>query len=107
MRQFRHFLIFALLIASTASAGLAQTAAPVHNCAPHAVVVERLASDYGESRQSIGLGDDNSVIEVFASLESGTWTITVTVPGGPTCLVASGQAFAVVAESLPVPGQDA
>lgn len=71
------------------------------NCADHAAVVERLASRYGESRQSIGLGSDNSVVEVFASLETGSWTITVTRPGGPTCLVAAGQAFQQVSEALP------
>ena len=63
------------------------------NCGARDVVVERLASTYGESRQSIGLAPNNSVVEVFASLETGTWTITVTMPSGMTCLVASGQSF--------------
>ena len=71
------------------------------NCATHAAVVERPAAGYGETRQSIGMGADNTVVEVFASLEAGTWTITVTQPGGPTCLVACGQAFQVLAEALP------
>ncbi len=71
------------------------------NCAPHAAVVERLAVNYGESRQSIGLGSDNSVVEVFASTETGSWTIVVTRPGGPSCLVAAGQSFQQVAEALP------
>ena len=62
-------------------------------CADRDRVVERLATGYGETRQSIGLGANNAVIEVFASLETGTWTITVTTPQGLTCLVASGQAF--------------
>jgi len=70
------------------------------NCADRALVLERLATAYGESRQSIGLGADNSVIEVFASTETGTWTITVTLPSGQTCLVASGQAFEVLSEEL-------
>jgi hypothetical protein len=70
-------------------------------CADHATVVERLASGYGESRQSIGLSADNTVVEVFASAETGTWTITVTVPGGPTCLLAAGVAWEHVAEGLP------
>ena len=80
-------------------------AAPVHaqmqNCAAHADVVERLAAGYGESRQSIALGANNTVVEVFASIETGTWTITVTTPGGPTCLVAAGQAYQAVNEPLP------
>lgn len=70
-------------------------------CSDHARVVERLASGYGESRQSIGVGSDNTTVEVFASLETGTWTITVTQAGGATCLVASGKAFQVLSEGLP------
>lgn len=73
-------------------------------CSDRASVVERLASGYGESRQSIALAADNSVVEVYASLETGTWTITVTAPGGPTCLVAHGQAYQALNE--PVPNTD-
>ena len=87
------FGIGAMLIASQ------QTQAQ-GNCAPHDIVVERLADRYGETRQSIGLASNNTVVEVFASTDTGSWTITVTRPGGPTCLVASGQAFQQVAGSL-------
>ncbi len=77
------------------------------NCAPREMVVERLASKYGETRQSMGLGANNVVIEVFASEKSGTWTITVTSVSGLTCLVASGQAFETMVEALPAEGNDA
>lgn len=90
-----------LTIASAVTLLATAATAQSNNCAEHASVVERLASGYGESRQSIGVGSDNTVVEVFASLETGTWTITVTMPGGPTCLVASGEAFQVLAEGLP------
>ncbi len=89
------FGVGALLIA--ADHAHAQTA----NCAPHDVIVERLADRFGESRQSIGLSSNNAVVEVFAALSTGTWTIAVTQPGGPTCLVASGEAFQTLAETLP------
>ncbi|MEJ6403419.1 hypothetical protein [Yoonia sp. 2307UL14-13] len=69
-------------------------------CAPHAAIVERLAERYGESRQSIGLGSDNSVVEVFASDQTGSWTIVVTRPGGPACLIAAGQSFQSLDEDL-------
>ncbi|WP_420862693.1 hypothetical protein [Algirhabdus cladophorae] len=77
------------------------------NCAERDAVVERLASGYGETRQSMGLGANNAVVEVFASDETGTWTITVTNPQGVTCLVASGQHFEELAEALPAKGDDA
>jgi hypothetical protein len=78
----------------------AQQAHAQGNCADHATVVERLGERYGESRQSIGLASDNAVIEVFASMDTGSWTITVTRPGGPTCLVAAGQAYQYLNEPL-------
>ncbi|MGJ8623479.1 MAG: hypothetical protein ACSHW1_11935 [Yoonia sp.] len=91
--------------------GVALAAMPVQaqsaNCADHAQVVSALAARYGESRQSIGLSNDNTVVEVFASTDTGTWTITITQPGGPTCLVAAGQAYQHVAEDLPNADSDA
>ncbi|MEQ9261519.1 MAG: hypothetical protein RIG84_20715 [Roseovarius sp.] len=89
-------LCFAATAASLAAPALAQ-----QNCAPREMVVARLAERYGESRQSMGLGANNAVMEVFASEETGTWTITVTTVHGLTCLVASGQAYEGLAEALP------
>lgn len=77
------------------------------NCAPRQMVIERLAEGYGETRQSVGIGSNNSVVEVFASRETGSWSITVTRPGGPTCLVASGQSYEAVVEALPAKDSDA
>lgn len=71
------------------------------NCADHATIVERLAQNYGERRQSMGLGDNNTILEVFASDTTGTWTITVTAAGGLTCLVAAGRAFQMTTDALP------
>ncbi len=79
----------------------------MQNCAPRDTVVERLADKYGETRQSMGLGANNAVMEIFASVASGSWTITVTMANGVTCLVASGQAFEELAEALPPKGDDA
>ena len=70
------------------------------NCAARAQVVATLATRYGESRQSIALAADNSVVEVFASRDTGSWTITVTQPGGLTCLVSAGQAYQYVNDPL-------
>lgn len=74
------------------------------NCAPRDVVAERLADGYSETRQAIGLGANGHVVEVWASDESGTWTITVTNPNGIACLVASGQAYESLGEELPADG---
>ncbi|MEE2944310.1 MAG: hypothetical protein VX444_03965 [Pseudomonadota bacterium] len=95
-------LAFALLLAAEMTQAQTQ-----RHCAPRETVVERLADSYGETRQSVGLGRDNALMEVYASVESGTWTITVTTPTGMTCLIASGQSFETFAEKLPLSDKDA
>lgn len=106
----RHYKLFNLAALTAASvaylAATSSVAAQARNCGPRAVVVERLAEGYGESRQSIGLGANNAVVEVYASPETGSWTITVTQPNGVTCLVASGQQFEALGEVLPTKGED-
>lgn len=83
--------LFALatIVGCSGSMATAQT----QNCAEHEVVTERLATHYGEHRVAVALGGDNSVLEVFTSVETGTWTIAVTRAGGLTCLVAAGDNF--------------
>lgn len=92
-------MIATALLSGTATLAAAQSA---QSCAPREQVVERLATRYGETRQSVGLNSSNRLMEVFASRETGTWTITVTSAEGVTCLVASGQAFQELTEALPV-----
>ena len=70
------------------------------NCGDRTMIVQRLAEGYGESRQSIGLGTQNRVVETYANPETGSWTITVTLPNGMMCLMASGQAYEAVNEVL-------
>lgn len=99
--MFREMIIGIALASGTTGPAIAS------NCAPRDIVIERLASKYGESRKSVGLGGNNSVVEVFASEVTGTWTITVTSARGVTCLVASGQAFEELNEGLPGHDTDA
>ena len=90
-----------------AALGATQVSAQGQNCGPREMVIEQLADTFGESRQSMGLGGQGHVVETFASTETGTWTITVTLPNGLTCLVASGQAYEALAEALPNTDDDA
>jgi hypothetical protein len=62
-------------------------------CAERAVIVERLGRDYGESRQSLGVVAGRQVLEVFASEQTGSWTILLTGADGIACLVAVGEGF--------------
>lgn len=62
-------------------------------CGPRADLVSRLSTKFGETRRGIGLGRADKIVEVFASEETGSWTITVTMPDGRMCLLASGQSW--------------
>lgn len=94
----KKFLLTVALIAAPLS-----VSAQSQNCGPRAAVIERLATpvdglgddrqSYGEARQSIALGSNNVVIENWANLETGTWTITGTLSNGLTCLIASGISY--------------
>ncbi|SDC52548.1 hypothetical protein [Ruegeria marina] len=85
----------------------ANAQAQPRNCAPRDVVLKHLTEKYGEARRGIGLVQQGSVMEVFASDETRTWTIVVTLPNGMTCLVASGEAYEALAEALPATSNDA
>jgi TRAP-type mannitol/chloroaromatic compound transport system substrate-binding protein len=98
-RMSRKTLAASLGLAALLASALPAAAQSAANCAQRQQVISRLASTYGETRQSIGLGANNQVVEMFASLETGTWTITVTTPNGLTCLVASGQAYEALEET--------
>jgi hypothetical protein len=76
-------------------------------CAQRDLVLGQLAERYGETRRGMGIAANNSVMEMFAAADTGTWTITVTMPNGMTCLVASGQGFEAMADELPAKGSPA
>jgi hypothetical protein len=81
-----------LLLALPAQAQSAATARAA--CGPRDAVIERLAARFGETRRGLGLSSGqgrNGVIELFASDETGSWTVTLTLPDGRTCLLASGR----------------
>ena len=89
----RLFPIFTILV------GLLLMAAPAfaqQNCAPRDHVILRLTTLFGEVRRGVGLGGD-SIVEIYASEATGSWTIVVTNTQGISCLVAAGQAWEAVA----------
>ncbi len=65
-------------------------------CGPHDTVAAALAKQFGEQSHAMGLAQDDTVMELYASAQSGTWTLTVTLPNGLTCLVTAGGNFETV-----------
>ena len=64
-------------------------------CGDRDQILERLKSRHDETPQALGLSADGGVLEVLVSPEGG-WTILVTYPGRPTCVVAVGDAWQVL-----------
>lgn len=91
---------FVALILATQNAYAAAT------CAPRAEILDKLVTYHSETRQSIGIAANNSVVEIFAS-ESGTWSIIATMTTGETCLIASGENYEALRETLPAKGKPA
>ena len=69
-------------------------------------VVERLANKYGEAVSASGVSSAGALVEVFENPKTGTWTITVTAPGGPACLVGDGDGWRNNAAPTPPPRRD-
>ena len=106
----REFLFTATGLVALASADMTHAQnvfAPNANCAARDAVLARLANGYGETRQSVGLDSDQALVETYANDESGSWTITVTLPDGTTCLLAAGQSFEKVRDHRIVADSDA
>lgn len=99
--------LFALSLGLAALALLPGMARAAAQCAPRDMVAANLATQFGETRRIIGLAQDNTVMELYAAPETGTWTLTVTLPDGITCLVAAGNAFEATAGTLPAKGDPA
>ena len=76
-------------------------------CGQRPQVLDHLGQQYGESRRGMGVAGNNTVMELFASASTGSWTIIVTMPDGMSCLVATGLGYESVAEELPAKGDPA
>ena len=64
-------------------------------CGKRADILRQLGEKYGETRRSMGLSEGQGVVELYASEETGSWTILLTTPRGVSCMMAAGQAFQI------------
>jgi hypothetical protein len=76
-------------------------------CAERAKVVKKLFDRFGETLKSVGMHQDDAVIEVYSSDDTGTWTILVTRTDGTSCLLAAGQRWEQDVKPIGAPGDDA
>jgi len=73
-------------VAAAAPPALAQNA-----CGMRDDIIGVLSNKYHEQHQASGLQNASSMVEIWASAETGTWTILVTRANGMSCVVASGK----------------
>ncbi len=90
--------MFKRLIALSLTFGMAATAPPAFAaaCGARDAVVDKLESKFSEQLIAGGLQASSratSVLEVWTSPETGTFTVLVTKPNGVTCVVAAGTNF--------------
>lgn len=78
------------LVLALVAVGCSPAAAQAPACAPHGEITAVLASNYGEHSIAQGIAANGALMEIFASENTGTWTIAVTGSDGITCLIASG-----------------
>lgn len=97
----RNAIIAAIAVAAAGAAlPVPVNAQPV--CGSRDGFVAGLERQFGEHRSIEAVTSAGALMEVFVS-GSGSWTILVTLPGGPSCLVASGEGWQPVVS----PGRDA
>lgn len=80
-------VLSALLIGWSA---LSSTAKAEMLCAERENVIQGLKRDYAETPIARGLANSGVIIEVFSS-SAGTFTIVMTHPGRPSCLLIVGE----------------
>jgi hypothetical protein len=61
-------------------------------CGERAKILAQLEQKHEETPRALGLSADGGVLEVLVSPDGG-WTMLVTYPSKPTCVIAVGQAW--------------
>lgn len=81
--------IFAAIAVAAAGMTLPFPAGAQPVCGARDGFVAGLERQFGEYRRIEAVTSAGALMEIFVSA-SGSWTVLVTLPGGPACLVASG-----------------
>lgn len=90
-------LLLTAIITLTGTAALSQQYPP--GCNSRDVVTHRLESRYFESMVAGGISggsEGETMLELWASLETGTYTVIVTDANGTSCIRAAGTDFFTV-----------
>src|SRR5262244_1782250 len=79
------------LTATFATAAFAAGAQAGPACGKRDDVLAQLSERYHEAPVGIGVAGNGGLIELLTASTGSTWTLIITLPNGPTCLLAAGQ----------------
>ena len=88
----RSWIAAGALVLAGLAWGVSPAAAAPKVCGDREEILERLEERHSETRQALGLSADGGVVEVLVSPKGG-WTILLTYPDKPTCVMAVGKAW--------------
>ncbi|MFH1805351.1 MAG: hypothetical protein ABID63_10740 [Pseudomonadota bacterium] len=94
--------LLTMLAATITIATPASAAPPV--CGDREKVLSNLSAKYAEEPVAVGVTANGGVIEVLKAPDGATWTILFTHPLGPSCLIASGEAWLELTRKISGPG---
>lgn len=86
-------LIAALGAALFFVASSSPSAAQRTPCGDGAALVAHLERDWGEGPAVVALDAAGRMVRILVNPETGTWSMLVTGPGGPTCMISHGSAW--------------
>lgn len=87
--------LFAILLTACPAAAQAP-----RNCAETSKVASKLMEDFQEVPLLRGV-NKQGVVQIWANLETGSWTATIMLPNGMTCMLSAGTDFEILSFSAP------
>lgn len=75
------------------------------SCESRTMIMSYLSAEYAEKPVAMGVAENGGLIEVLSSRDGSTFTITVTSPGGQTCMVAAGKSWELLARAISRPSR--
>lgn len=72
------------------------------NCAARDVLRAHLLEAYGETTRVVGITETGMLVEIMGAEQGGTFSILITAPEGPACLIAMGRDFHVLEALAPL-----
>jgi len=82
----------------------AQAVGQTRVCVDRAILLERFEARYQEIPVFRALMNTGGILEVLSTADGATWTVTVTLPNGTSCVVAAGRYWQAVPP--PKPGEE-